>query len=54
MVNGYIMGYWVESAQLRYLDWICMTPQSPLNVGILGSRIPRKVLESEEGFSVKS
>jgi hypothetical protein len=27
--------------------------QSPQNVGILGSRIPRKVLESEEGSSLK-
>ena len=28
--------------------------QSPQNVGILGSRIPRKVLESEEGLSSKA
>ena len=27
--------------------------QSPQNVGILGSRIPRKVLEIEEGLSLK-
>ena len=33
---------------------IMCTAQSPQNVRILGSRIPRKVLESEGGLSLKS
>ena len=36
-----------------YTKSINKSVQTPLNVGILGSRIPRKVLESEEGLRLK-